>query len=205
MSLEGPEQPRLKTTCTEDDWHVEFEDGKVDLDDEEYDKGYLEDCNWECVVSRLDFVKGPVQCWVLDLLVSLFTHLPSGIDNKLYSPILWFLILYLLKKNGETPATSHLALPAPTIASVPRDGLAMPSVSPSNKKDISFIEHSHTNHGVQRSHPPINIDIQSILLHAQAEALVQCAQQSILAMEVKMFTILEDHCLVQNLLHMEKV
>ena len=51
MSLEGPEQPRLKTTCTEDDWHVEFEDGEVDLDDEEYDKGYLEDCNWECVVS----------------------------------------------------------------------------------------------------------------------------------------------------------
>ena len=60
----------------------------MDLDDEEYDKGYLEDCNRECVVSRLDFVEGPVQCWVLDMLVLLFTHLPSGTDNKLYSPIL---------------------------------------------------------------------------------------------------------------------
>ena len=93
-------------------------------------------------------------------------------------------------ENGSTitPVMSHIALPAPAIASpgsVPRDGLVMPSVSPCDKKDISFIERSQTDHGIQRSHPPINIDIQSILSHAQAEALVQHAQQSILAMEVK--------------------
>ena len=74
-----------------------------------------------------------------------------------------------------TPATSHLTLPAsaiPSPGSVPRDGLVMPPVSPFDKKDISFIKHSHTNHGIQRSHPPININIQSILSHTLAEALI---------------------------------
>ena len=104
MSLEGPEQLRLKTTCgrsQKKSGTIEFEDGEVDLDDEEYDEGYLDDHDRECVVSRLDFVEGPVQRCVLDLLVSLFTHLPSGADDKFYSPIFRFLILYSLKKNGE--------------------------------------------------------------------------------------------------------
>ena len=102
--LRGPRAAKVEDdmwTFTEDDLHIEFEDGEVDLDDEEYDEGYLEDHDRECVVSRLDFVEGPVQRCVLDLLVSLFTHLPSGADDKLYSPILRFLILYSLKKNGE--------------------------------------------------------------------------------------------------------
>ena len=102
--LGGPRATKVEDNMwmfTEDDWHVEFEDGEVDLDNKEYDKGYLEDHNWECVVSQQEFVKGPVQHWVLDLLVSLFMHLPSGADNKLYSPILQFLILCLLKKIGE--------------------------------------------------------------------------------------------------------
>ena len=57
----------------------------MDLDDEEYDKGYLEDHNWECVVS-LDFVKG-VQRWVLDLLVSLFMHLLSTNYTSVSDPL----------------------------------------------------------------------------------------------------------------------
>lgn len=43
----------------------------------------------------------------------------------------------------------------------------------------------HLSHGIQRSHTPVNIDIQSISSHAQAEALVQRAQDSILAMSAK--------------------
>jgi hypothetical protein len=84
------------------DMRVEFDDDEVpDLDDEEYDEGDLDDHNQGSVVSRLDFVDGPVQRCVLDLLISLFTHLPSGSDDKFYSPILRFLILYSLKRNGE--------------------------------------------------------------------------------------------------------
>jgi hypothetical protein len=84
------------------DMRVEFEDGEVpDLDDEEYDEGDLDDHDLGSVVSRLDFVDGPVQRCVLDLLISLFTHLPKGPDDKFYSPIHRFLILHSLKKNGE--------------------------------------------------------------------------------------------------------
>jgi uncharacterized protein YneR len=86
----------------DDDMRVEFDDDEVDhLDDEEYDKLDLGDHDRECVVSRLDFIEGPVQRCVIDLLISLFTHLPSGADDKFYSPISRFLILYSLKKNGE--------------------------------------------------------------------------------------------------------
>ena len=87
-------------------------------------------------------------------------------------------------ESTSTPATSQLALSRPAIASpgsVPRDGLVMPSISPPDRKDASFIDPS-ISHGMQRSRTPVNIDIQSISSYAQAEALVQRAQESILAM-----------------------
>lgn len=42
----------------------------------------------------------PVQARLLDLLLSLYTHLPSGKDNKFWSPILRFIVLYSMKKDG---------------------------------------------------------------------------------------------------------
>ena len=83
------------------DMRIEFDDDEVDLDDEEFDDGDVDVHNQGSVVSSLDFVDGPVQRCLLDLLISLFTHLPSGSDDKFYSPIVRFLIIYSLKRNGE--------------------------------------------------------------------------------------------------------
>jgi hypothetical protein len=65
------------------DMRVEVDDKESeDLDDEEYDEEDLGDHDQERVVSRLEFVEGPVQRCILNLLISLFTHLPSGRDDK---------------------------------------------------------------------------------------------------------------------------
>jgi hypothetical protein len=85
----------------DDDMCVEFVDEDVENLDDEYDEEDLGDRDQKWVVSNLEFVKGPVQCCVLDLLILLFMHLPSSADDKFYSPILWFLILYSLRKNGQ--------------------------------------------------------------------------------------------------------
>lgn len=70
-----------------------------DPDDEEYED--LGECEQEVIEERSDLITNPVQSCVLDLLVSLFTHLPSGKDDKFYSPIYRFVILFSLKKNGQ--------------------------------------------------------------------------------------------------------
>lgn len=69
------------------------------LDDDEYED--LEESEQERLEGQPNLVENPVQRCVLDLLVSLFTHLPSGTDNKFYSPISRFLVLFSLKKNGQ--------------------------------------------------------------------------------------------------------
>jgi hypothetical protein len=88
---------------TDGDTRVEVDDKAAeDLDDdEEYDDVDLGDHDQERVISGLEFAKGPVQRCILDLLISLFTHLPSGGDDKFYSPILRFLVIYSLRKNGQ--------------------------------------------------------------------------------------------------------
>lgn len=48
-----------------------------------------------------DFLENAVQRCILDLLISLFTHLPAGADDKFYSPILRFLVLFSIKKHGQ--------------------------------------------------------------------------------------------------------
>ena len=73
-----------------------------DLEDLEEDEERLEDGkSTETQSSPLNFIENSVQQCVLDLLISLFTHLPSGSDNKFYSPIQRFLILFSLKANGQ--------------------------------------------------------------------------------------------------------
>ena len=91
-------------------------------------------------------------------------------------------------ESTSTPPTSQLTLSRPAIASpgsVPRDGLVMPSTSPPDRKEASFIDLPPISRAIQRAHTPVSIDIQSISSHAQAEALVQRAQESILAMSAQ--------------------
>ena len=77
-----------------------FEDDELDsLDDEEYED--FDENQHEDMRLQTDLVDNPVQRCVLDLLVSLFTHLPSGLDDKFYSPIFRFVTLFSLKKNGQ--------------------------------------------------------------------------------------------------------
>jgi hypothetical protein len=87
---------------TDGNMRVEVDDKAAeDLDDEEYDEVTPGDRDQERVVSGLEFAEGPVQRCILDLLISLFAHLPSGGDDKFYSPILRFLIIHSLRRNGQ--------------------------------------------------------------------------------------------------------
>lgn len=74
------------------------------IDDEnEEDHGCedLDENGGEILDVPPELVQGPLERHILDVLVSLFTHLPSAHDDKFYSPIYCFLILFSLKANGE--------------------------------------------------------------------------------------------------------
>lgn len=75
------------------------DDEPEDLDDEEYED--LEENEQESMEGQSDLLENPVQRCILDLLISLFTHLPAGTDGKFYSPIFRFLVLFSIKKNGQ--------------------------------------------------------------------------------------------------------
>jgi len=84
----------------DDDW---FDDEMEDSDDEDEDTELENDEGMEAQsgLARPSLVENAVQRCVLDLLVSLFTHLPSGSDDKFYSPIHRFLVLFSLRKDGQ--------------------------------------------------------------------------------------------------------
>jgi hypothetical protein len=46
-------------------------------------------------------IQNSIQDHILNILILLFTHLPSGRDNKFYSPVYQFLILFLVKENRK--------------------------------------------------------------------------------------------------------
>ena len=84
----------------EGDTFASFEDNELeDLNDEEYED--LDENEPELMEHQSDLTENHVQRCVLDLLVSLFTHLPLGSDDKFYSPILRFVVLSSLRKNGQ--------------------------------------------------------------------------------------------------------
>lgn len=82
------------------DMHLVFDDNDNELEDLDEECEDLQENEGECMEVQ-DPVENPVQRCLLDLLISLFTHLPSGPDDKFYSPIYRFLVLFSLKKNGE--------------------------------------------------------------------------------------------------------
>ena len=73
------------------------DDEPDDLDDEEYED--LDEN--ESMEGQPNLLENPVQRCILDLLISLFTHLPSGTDDKFYNPIFRFLVLFSIKKHGQ--------------------------------------------------------------------------------------------------------
>jgi hypothetical protein len=72
-----------------------------DLEGEDEILEFEEDKSTETQASPSNLVENSVQRCILDLLISLFTHLPSGSDDKFYSPIHRFLVLFSLKANGQ--------------------------------------------------------------------------------------------------------
>ena len=85
-----------------DDIELEPEDFDDEDEDEDEGEGEGPDVAREAGMElQSTIVETPVQRCVLDLLISLFTHLPSGADGKFYTPIYRFLVLFSLKKSGQ--------------------------------------------------------------------------------------------------------
>jgi len=80
-----------------DDELEDLEDSDTEDECSELDGGK----STEAQSSPSNLVENSVQRCILDLLISLFTHLPSGSDDKFYSPIHRFLVLFSLKADGQ--------------------------------------------------------------------------------------------------------
>lgn len=73
-----------------------FEDDSEDEDDP------IEDSNMEReVIRRVPVSQNSGEERVLELLVALYTHLPSGDDTTFYSPLLRFIVLSSRQRTGE--------------------------------------------------------------------------------------------------------
>jgi hypothetical protein len=86
------------------DHDVQEDPGLEDSDDEDSDEDredLVKEDDPGTMEMGLCIAENSVQQCILDLLVSLFTHLPSGKDNKFYSPIFRFLVLFSYRPNGQ--------------------------------------------------------------------------------------------------------
>ena len=72
-----------------------------DSDEEMYDDTEERPSDVAQDVERDAVAENPLQSCILELLISLYTHLPSGNDDKFYSPILRFTVLFSLKRSGQ--------------------------------------------------------------------------------------------------------
>lgn len=88
----GPDDDLFNDNELEDLEDLEAEDENLELEDGK---------SMETQSSPSNLIENSVQRCILDLLISLFTHLPSGSDDKFYSPIHRFLVLFSLKANGQ--------------------------------------------------------------------------------------------------------
>ena len=94
-----------KSSAMNDDWYATFELDPETLDDpegEEYgDHGESDaqdprsDATWSKVVEN------PIQDSILDLLTLLYTQLPTGNDDKYFSPLIRFVITFSVRRNGD--------------------------------------------------------------------------------------------------------
>jgi hypothetical protein len=90
----GPDHGLFTDNELEDLEDLEGEDESLELEDGK-------SAETETQSGQSNLAENSVQRCILDLLISLFTHLPSGSDDKFYSPIQRFLVLFSLKSNGQ--------------------------------------------------------------------------------------------------------
>lgn len=90
----------FEDVCVFQDTDGELDNNELDdLDDEEYEK--LEEDIQESEEMLPDFIHNSLQRCILNLLVELFSHLPADTDDKFYSPVIQFLVLYSFKQNRQ--------------------------------------------------------------------------------------------------------
>ena len=87
----------------EEDWLEQ--EPMVDSDEEVYEDDHSPPEEDEPFIpehgAQLTSSANALQTCILDILISLYTHLPSGRDDKFYSPILRFIVLFTLRKDGK--------------------------------------------------------------------------------------------------------
>jgi hypothetical protein len=98
-TLAGPPSGFEDDVCVFQDADAELDDNELEDLDEEYEN--LDEDMQEIEEALPDFIHNPLQRCILSLLVELFSHLPTGTDDKFYSPVIRFLVLYSLKQNGQ--------------------------------------------------------------------------------------------------------
>ena len=88
----------------EQDWYNCLEvvgDVLEDCDDEEYEDGEFSPPDEPAATVQRRIADNPIQARILDLLISLYTHLPTGRDDKFFSPIIRFAVLSSLQRTGQ--------------------------------------------------------------------------------------------------------
>jgi hypothetical protein len=99
----------LGDSAGEEHWYSRIQpvgDVSEDPDDDIYEEGESSatDDNLHAEsgeTSWHEIAENPIQAGILDLLKSLYTQLPTGNDDKFFSPILRFAVLACLQKNGQ--------------------------------------------------------------------------------------------------------
>jgi hypothetical protein len=81
--------------------HIDHEDEDEDEEEDNQECDDLDQNIGEILDVPPQLVQCPLERYILEILISLFSHLPSAHDDKFYSPVYRFLILFSLKANGE--------------------------------------------------------------------------------------------------------
>lgn len=94
----------------EEDWHIGLDISDDDLFGEDTDDEESEDDEVSPTDQPEDepapdvgqrIAESPIQAAILGLLIALYTQLPSGRQDKFFSPILRFAVLASLRSTGE--------------------------------------------------------------------------------------------------------
>jgi hypothetical protein len=97
----------LSSTAGEQDWNNCL--GDDDVCEEAFDEDDCDGGNFSLAESEHEptlhqshkVAENPIQMAILDLLISLYKQLPSGREEKFYSPIICFAVVASLRPNGQ--------------------------------------------------------------------------------------------------------